>query len=145
MKRWFCLAVLLVLMAWGGTAWAAHYYSECEAWAGPPGSEWVRDSGDRPTYASGSEYDRDVETRADYWEVGGRLHHTWDSTYQGWTLGYALCDKDFEVIAAGEATISFSWAGSLEAVGSSDYDKAGWYLYAYAEMNDSRGTNAEVY
>lgn len=143
MKKLILFSMFLAIFIWGGTAWGS-FFSESLIYTGPPEYAQVYDDGNRPTYASGSAYGKDAEARADWWELGGRLHNSWNNTYQGWIYVFADFDKDFEVTAAGPASIRFSWEGSMQAIGDSKYNN-NYYLYADANVEDGSLMNNDVY
>lgn len=145
MKKLIYFNVYISIFFWIGSAWAIHYM-ESLIYTGPPEYGEVYDySENSPTYVSWTGDGRDLKAHADWWTLGGRLDSIWDNTYQGWTYVFSDMEKEFEVTAAGSASITFSWYGLLEVIGNSAHDEA-YYLYANASIEDTtRKINPDEY
>lgn len=145
MRKTVLLCALLSMLAFGQNARAV-FYTESLIYTGPPEYEEVYQYSEAgPTYVNASAYGKDAEANAEWWSTGGRFSKTWDNADQGWIYVFSDIEKVFEVTAAGPATISFAWNGSLEVIGNSVYD-GDYNIYASGGLDDfTLGANADVY
>jgi hypothetical protein len=145
MRRYLLIAASLSILICSGNTWASHY-NEALIYTGPPEFGEVYDYQEHaPAYVSYTIAGKDMEAHADWWSVGGRMQNAWNNTYQGWSYLFSDTVKEFEVTAAGAASITFSWNGLLTANGSSGYDGA-YYLFGQASIADSTlSVNPDAY
>jgi hypothetical protein len=141
--RFLCITLILFFSA--ASAWASSTWSAISV--GDPYYEYLQD--DRtdpvpPSHLAVNLGNREGEAQAGWWDVGGRMHLTWDSSQQGLMYIDSLLDKDFTVTSAGTASVNISVNGTLQVNADAAYNNQ-YAFYSFAEITHSLDTNYDMW